>query len=333
MKILSVIICIAAVFVACEKNNDSDPQFRTETISMGTNSVEDVYYSLETGIISSENRADWDIAFSVPLQTATILINEGAGVELYCVGDTSKWATVPGDALSTKNLRFNDKSDWNTGAFNQFATGFPNYGWGTYHGGTPDHNVGGDSLYVIKLTDGTYKKLIIRAKMGVNSVNIVKWANLDGTQEHIASFSTTPYFQTKNFIHYSLVENALKEVEPDDWDLLFTRYIIKVPTGPSTYMNYPVTGVLSYPGLEIAKVTDVHADDATDANSTNGYEDRADVIGSDWKASDPVTHAISIVDSASYFIRKENGSKYQIYFTGYSSLAEGSLTFKINRVE
>ncbi len=331
MKLFSPIILIAVLFVACEKNNDSDPQFKTETISMGTNSSNDIYYSLETGVIGSEARNQWDIAFSTPLQSATVLINEGAGVELYAIEDTSHWAEVP--TYTTLNQRFNDESDWNSGAFNQFNTGFPNYGWGTYHAGIPNHDVGGDSIYVIKLTDGTYKKFMIRVKLGVGSENIIRWADIDGTNEHIARISTTPY-SNKNLIHFSIVDNAIREIEPDNWDLLFTRYQTKIPAGPGTFMQYPVTGVLTRSGIETAKVTGIHPDEATDASSAEGYESRADAIGSDWKERDPNNHAnMYIVDSVSYFIQKEDGSVYQMYFTGYSSLSEGSLELKMKKVE
>lgn len=331
MKLFSPIILTAVLFVSCEKNKDSDPQFKTETISMGTNSSNDIYYSLETGVISSEARNQWDIAFSTPLQSATVLINEGAGVELYAIEDTSHWAEVP--EYTARNQRFNNESDWDSGAFNQFNTGFPNYGWGTYHAGMPNHDVGGDSIYVIKLTDGSYKKFMIRVKLGAGSENIIRWANLDGTMEQTARISTTPY-ANKNFIHFSIVDHAIREIEPDNWDLLFTRYLIKVPSGPNTYMQYPVTGVLTHPGIETAKVTGLHPDEATDASSIEGYESRADVIGSDWKATDPDNHAnIFVIDSISYFIQNEDGTRYQLYFTGYSGFASGSLDFKIKKVD
>ena len=56
----------------------------------------DVYYSLENGIVKSETRANWDIAFTSSKMSASILSNGGSGVELYSYpnGDTNAWATV-----------------------------------------------------------------------------------------------------------------------------------------------------------------------------------------------------------------------------------------------
>ena len=178
------------------------------------------------------------------------MINEGAGVELYCVGDTNAWESVDENTIVGLEPRFNDESDWNAGAFNVNASGFPNYGWGTYHAGNPDHNVGGDSLYVIKLADATYKKFMVRVKLGASGANVIRWADLNGENEMTDVVPTAAY-SNKNLIHYSLVNNEIVEAEPDKtaWDLLFTRYVIKIPTGPSSFMNYSVMGVLSNPDV------------------------------------------------------------------------------------
>ncbi len=85
---------------------------------MGSNSTNDVYYSFAYGISKINVRTEWDIAFSVPLQTATILINEGAGVELYSVGDTYSGTLLHTPNLPSRQPLYNNKSDWTDGAFN-----------------------------------------------------------------------------------------------------------------------------------------------------------------------------------------------------------------------
>lgn len=333
-NLIYAIIAIAIVFTACENDDNSGNSFTDETVSMGANSLDDVYYSLANGEANTITRADWDIAFSVPLQTATILINEGAGVELYCVGDTNYWGSVNENTIDTEEPRYNDKSDWSTGAFNLNAKGFPNYGWGTYHA-AGDHNVGGDSIYVIKLTDGSYKKFMVRVKLGATSSNVIRWADLNGDNEVVKSFSTTPYVDKKHFIHYSLVNMEVVEAEPDmtAWDLLFTRYIVRIPTGPASFMNYPVMGVLSNQGVTVAKVAGIPAEKAVENDVTGDYSDEADVIGSDWKESHPVTHEISLVDSTCYFIKSVDGKKYQLYFSNYGGNTAGSISFKVKKVD
>jgi hypothetical protein len=332
-KTFIFIAMAAAIITACEKDKTSDP-YTEITVSMGANSASDVYYSLANGEVNTVNRTDWDIAFSVPLQTATVLINEGAGVELYCVGDTNAWDAVDENSANGVAPLYNNKSNWSIGAFNINASGFPNYGWGTYHHAT-DHNVWGDSIYVIKLSDGSLKKLMIKVKLGATSSNVIRWANLDGTSQEEDTFSTQPYYDLKHFIHYSLVNKEVVEAEPDmdQWDLLFTRYVIQIPAGPGVIMNYPVMGILSNPDVSVAKVTGIPPKDALDTDATGGYSTNADAIGYDWKVSDPVTHAISLVDSVSYFIQSIDGKKYQLYFTDYGGQSSGTVTFKQKTVE
>jgi hypothetical protein len=333
MRKLTYAVLAIFLVAACEKDKNSDT-FRSETVSMGSNSTMDVYFSMSGGEISSIERADWDIAFSVPLQSATILINEGAGVELYSVGDTNFWASVDENTINQVEQRFNNKSDWSTGAFNVNATGFPNYGWGTYHFNT-DHNVGGDSLYVIRISDGTFKKFMVRVKLGTNSSNIFRWADLNGDNEVTETFTTSPYFDKKHFIHYSLVNQEIVEAEPDmnTWDLLFTRYVIQIPTGPSSVMNYPVMGVLSNPDARVARVTGIVPEEVTSTSIPEEFSEASDVIGHDWKISDPITHEISLADSTGYFVESVDGSTYFMYFTEYGGNTAGTISFKVKNLE
>jgi hypothetical protein len=333
MRNLFIIPLFVTLAMAACNNDDTKVSYKEDTVEMGSGSASDVYYSLAGGAANTVNRADWDIAFSVPVQTATILINEGKGLELYCVGDTNAWGSVNASSIDGLKPRFNNKSDWAIGAFNLNISSQTNFGWGTYH--QAEHNVVGDSIYIIKYPDGSFKKLMIKAKLGATSDNIIRFADADGSNEFTESVSTTPYIGLKNFIHYSLVNKAVVEAEPkfDAWDLLFTRYVIQIPTGPTSFMNYPVTGVLSNSGVSVAKVTGVPVEKAVDTQSESGYVTAADAIGYDWKVSDPVTHEVSIADSVSYFIKSVDGKKYQLYFTDYGGQEAGTITFKVKTVE
>jgi len=333
-KPIIIPLFLLLAIASCKNDNNNSNSFKEATIDMETDQGSDIYYRLANGTTTTAGRTDWDIAFSVPLQTATILINEGKGLELYCVGDTNAWASVNANSITGLKQRFNNKSDWTIGAFNLNASAWPNYGWGTYHQ-NGDHNVGGDSIYIIKFPDQSLMKLMIRAKLGANSGNIIRAANIDGSGEFIDTLLTAPYNELKNFIHYSLINKIVLEVEPkmDEWDLLFTRYVIQIPTGPGSVMNYTVMGVLTNPSVTVAKVTGVPVEKAVDTQSEDGYVTAADAIGYDWKVSDPVTHAVSIADSVSYFIKSVDGKKYQLYFTAYDGQVAGTMDFKVKSVE
>ena len=323
---------VASFLLSCNNDEDTNP-FQQQTISMGTNSNQDVYYSLDQGTVSTVTRTDWDIEFSTSTQSATIRINEGAGVQLYCVGDTNQWDSfVSFDAGSYSEL-LNDKTDWSIGAFNQNASSMINFGWGTYN--MVEHNVYADSIYVIKLSDGNYKKLFIRERNGLTGTYFLRWANVDGSDEVNTSFSCAPYVDQVYFIQYSIVNSEVVEAEPskDNWDFMFTRYNIVIPAGPGMEMVYPVTGVLSNPDVSIAKVTGVPVQSANITDSPSGFSSVADAIGYDWKESDPVTHEISLVDSLSYFIEALDGKTYQLYFTEYGGLDQGIIDFETRTIK
>lgn len=325
---------LAILLFACESKDDPDPeQDQEKTITMGANHTHDVYYNLDNQLQTSVMRSDWDLSFSVPLQTATIRINEGAGVMLYPYGDTTAWNTVDTSGMAYWTPVYNDNSDWMNGAFNRGATGGFNFGWGTYdHAST--FSVWGDSIYVIRLTNGDIKKLFVRKRLGHSDTYELRWANIDGSNQVDASFSPAPYADTKHFIQYSLVTNEVVEAEPDkdDWDLVFTKYIVKIPAGPVT-LDYPVVGVLMKKGLSAAEVSGIPQTEAVYTDAAAGFVEDADVIGWEWKVNDPVTHQTSLDTNVSYFVKPGENNIYKLYFTGYNSAAEGQIVFKVIPVE
>ena len=140
-------------------------------------------------------------------------------------------------------------------------------------------------------------------------------------------------YTDKHFIQYSIVNQEVVEAQPDklSWDLLFTRYNIVIPTGPGMTMIYPVTGVISNPDVKTTEVSGVPVQSAT-FNAAE-LQSGADVIGYDWKVSDPVTHEVSIADSLSYFIESVDGNTYQLYFTEYGGLGQGTIGIKTKNVQ
>ena len=333
MKKLIYLIIIGVILSTSCKKEDCECTAEEVNIFMGANQANDVYYSFNVGEVSSANRSEWDLAFSVPLRTATIRINEGAGVLLYKVGDTTVWEAVDTSGISAWEPLYNDNSQWMRGAFNLEADGF-DFDWAIYdHGNT--HNVIGQYIYVIKLSDGSYKKLYILMRIGNTDTYVLRWADIDGLNQVDDTFSPAAYADSKHFIHYSLVNQEMIEIEPDkdSWDLLFTRYVTKIPAGEDTEIDYPVMGVLMNKDRKAVKVTGIPPADASFTDAEEDFTNQADIIGWDWKIQDPVTHEISIVENTSYFVNISNLGIYKVYFTDYAGEAAGTLTFSQLKVE
>jgi len=104
--------------------------------------------------------------------------------------------TLSGQEIDTSGLYSwpilnNGDDDWENGAFNRNSLGHPDYGWGVYNEFT--HDVVGDSIYVIKLVNGAYKKLWIVDKASSLNIYNFKYANIDGTNEQSIELENNNY--------------------------------------------------------------------------------------------------------------------------------------------
>ncbi len=320
MKYIVIAIILSIVMISCEKDNNNSGTTDV-SISMGPNYMNDVFYGLNDNTITEVNRTNWDIAFGTFVMSPSIIINGGNGVVLYEVSkDTNDWYNpVDTSEISSWPKLNNSLQTWDIGAFSANMGGGFDFGWGVYLG-APSHNVVGNSVFLIKLPDNSAKKILIRMKNGYqNSVNFV-YANIDGSDEINVTISDNNY-ATKEYVYYSLSSNSVIDREPakENWDLLFTQYY-------DTQINYIVTGVLSKPGVTIAKVTGV-APTAADTTMAD-YSSSISTIGYDWKQIDMMTYQYSLADNVSYFVKTTTNHVYQIYFTRFDGSATGNIGLK-----
>ena len=281
----------------------------TDTVSTGAEYVNEVYYNLDSGAVKTVDRA-WDIAFQVSGMGSTIRINGGNGIELYGYpnGDTSHWASLDTAGISGWNKYYNSDSLWSKGAFSQTADGMFDLGWGRYNMTT--HYVTADSLFVIKLSNGSYKKLWIDKL--ASSVYYFKYADLDGGNEIHDTLAKADYLN-KNFGYYSIENEVEIDREPDNasWDLVFTKYGDFVT--PTYFMG--VAGVLGNDGISVNEVSGVHSDDA-DTLGTN-FSSSISAIGYDWKTLNYGTGLYTADDSLTYFVSSNDGDLWKIVFTAF----------------
>jgi len=294
-----------------------------ETVSMGTGYSNENYYSLSSGDEVSVVRDNWDIAFAsngLGSSSSTIRVNGSIGTELYLFSnDTADWATLDTTGFQWSQL-INSETDWSTGAFqNQTPASGLDLGWGTYN--TITHIVSGDRIFLLKLANGVYKKLIIDQLTGGQFT--FHYADLDGSNLVETSVSKSNY-DGKNFGYYSLQNNASLDREPlaDSWDLLFTKYVVDLGGG---YL-YGVTGVLANAGIEVAQANNVN-NVLTESWQGHTFEDNIGTIGWDWKSFNMTTFAYEMEDSLVYFIEDETGNIYKVIFEGFGGSATGDFIF------
>jgi len=297
-----------------------------DVVSIGAGYANQVYYSLENGILKTEPKTNWDICLEQNGRYGAIRINSVNGVELYMVPNATKddWETV---SINTGSIDFwddihNSDTSWVRGAFNVQHTSDPfDLGWGLYDFTT--HDVIGDSIYVVKLSDDSYRKLVIEDL--TDEVWTLKYADLDGGNETnlVIDQNDYPY---RNFIYYSFLNEEVLDREPNrgSWDLLFTQYESYV-TQDTAQQYYPVSGVLSNLNTKVAEVhdVDVNTEDYSNANFATSMSE----IGYDWKEYDFGESAYVVEEDLVYFVQTQKGDIYKIVFTGFGGSSNGDFEF------
>jgi hypothetical protein len=323
----NLIYLLLAVFILSSCDDDPvepDPPISlADSVSMGAGYADEVFYSLANGVVKTSSRSSWDIAFSTDPMSSAILVNEGYGVELrtYPSGDLTSWDEVDIAGIDEWPLMYNSDTSWFFGAFDRNASGHPDYGWGVYN--MLDHNVTGDSLFIIKLSDGSVKKLLIERRAAMTNTFSIKYGDIDqaGETKEIACGD----YLSKNFIYFSLTSGEVVDIEPDSdsWDLLFTKYF-------DESIPYNVSGVLTNVETETAEVRGI---DTSLADTTDGvFSDDISIIGSDWKEFDMGTMTYLVEPDLSYFVKSSDGT-YKIVFTEFEGSASGKIVFDIEKLD
>jgi len=296
-----------------------------DSVQMGPGYANDVYYSFEDGVVAVVPRSNWDIAFHTTIWSATILTNGAStsnGVFLYTYpnADTAGWASVDTVGMAGWPMLYDSEDVWEDGAFSRNATGHPDYGWGKYN--PISHDVVGDSIYILKTSDGQVKKLWIQRKHSAGNTYFIRHANLDGSGEQEQELNINPY-TTKNFVYYSFTTNELIDREPDtaSWDILFTKYMAIQPNGTP----YPVIGV--YNNFEVySNMFYPVGPDFIDYMSMP-FDSTKSPIGWEWKTFDMGSFTWSVADSTAFFVHTRKNNVYKLVFTKFEGSSTGNIVF------
>ncbi|MDX2249013.1 MAG: T9SS type A sorting domain-containing protein [Bacteroidia bacterium] len=296
-----------------------------ETLSLGAGYANESFYSLANGEVKSEPYDNWDLSFQISGFAAAIRVNTAKGLTLKKVpnADAAAWATLDTAGYDSWSFLYDSDESWDRGAFNLGIEPGNDFdlGWGVYNPVT--HHVNGDSLYLLAFADGSVKKLKINSL--ISGVYSFTHANLDGSSE-ITSSLTKSEFSGKFFGYYSFAGDSTLDREPaaTDYDLRFTKYFGLL--APGTY--YPVTGVLSNAGVEVAELrqVDVNAVGIADTAGLT-FSSSISTIGYDWKAFSMSTFTWVLDDSLTYFVKALDGEIYKLTFTGFGGTATGNIEF------
>lgn len=314
MKIITVLLLFICPFIVLG-------QEVSDVVEMGASYENEVYYDLERGFVKKNARSDWDLALSSNTMSASVLINDGADVQLFLLSERAEdWSKV--DTLGKMQMPlYNSDSTWEIGAFNKLSKGVFDYGWADYN--KTSHDLVGKFIYAIVLRDKSVKKIFIEYMKAKGDVQL-KIANLDGSEEQSFSFTKID-FKTNDYAFLSLNDGKFAALQPDreTWDLLFTKYMSEVSMGPTT-AYYPVTGVKHANHVEVAQRDNIPTDN--DDYSGASASSNITTIGSDWKNFNRGTFQYELVEDRTYFV-KSKGNVWKLYFTSFEGSSTGKIGF------
>lgn len=310
---------------------NAHPVTPNDSINTHSNNSEMVYYQLSTGNKTTVSNTDWHLAVSIrptqfpasPLGGTTIRLNEADGVHAYYVPNA--------DAAAFNNLDTTGWQSWtqlhdsdtkiDEGALNsnRASTNIFDFGWGTYN--SINHNVTGDSLYLIELPNGGVKKLLV-VNLDKDTAFNIMYANIDNSDLQNVHIGKAAY-SGKQFVYMDMINDVVRDKEPlaANWDLQFLKYAA-TDVIPDTV--YPVVGVWVNKGTQVGKA------ESADVSSNyfgGTYTTDLNGIGWNWKQYDNQNNAYTITDSLAYFIQALDGHEYKVVFTGYSGSATGIISF------
>jgi hypothetical protein len=220
---------------------------------------------------------------------------------------------------------YNSYNTWLQGAFeaNRDFNDPYDFGWGSYDVTT--HIISGDSIYIIKTMDGDYKAISI--DQYTSNVYNVTYSNLDKSNKVTKALDRTNY-DAKNFFYYSIDNDIVKDLESDtdDWDIVFSKYLILFPGIGS----YGVSGALTNDGVEVSEVH-FAVGGSYSVSDTTTFPMDADIstIGYDWKDA----FAGIVHDTIVYYVKDQFDNVNELKFYKYGGSGTGEFGFTVNGVK
>lgn len=290
------------------------------------------FYNIEDDSRMQVANEDWHIAVTtLGTQDAGVILNEatalsGTPLELYISPTTAFNEVIDPNALTVSLL--NPEDSWLNGAFNTVRDDQDplDYGWGKYDPAA--RKVVGNNIYALKLRSGDFLKIEIVELNGFTYS--IRWAGLDGSNLQSLVINK----QDHPDVGMVLIDlEEVKIIEPmANFDLLFTRYSTPLPTGPGTFLDYNVTGILSGPGVEVAQANGINPASVKWDDYKDSLDARLDILGSDWKSFQGGANPWVIPDDRAYFVKDTDGDVWKIIFIGFEGSSTGNSAFTVEKV-
>ncbi len=315
--------------------------WKMDSAVQGKNYQDNCYYSLTNEKLSkTSDNSVWDLAFYVSASgqfsfSAAVLANSVMGdVNPYSMlvynihRNGAYWDSVSmADTMGMTGPLWNSETSYDIGAFNQNAdtNNLFDFGWGVYN--SSNHNLYGDSIYLIK-KGPIYYKFIVDSLEGANSAWSFRIADIHDTNTTVVTINDSGQYSNKLFAYYDIEKDNILDLEPEiqEWDLNFSKTAPEISFQGQT-VHYPLEMVLANRNVEIAKLENFVPDSLVqDSINYTALENNYSKIGWQWRK--PGTN--DTVGNLSYLVKpmSDTNKIYQVVMNGISGVAEGKVYFQ-----
>ncbi len=319
MKVKYLYIIIALTLASCmSEESPIAPVERTsytETIALGSNYSEQIYYDLENRKIVSSNPFEaWDFALNSLSYRNTIILNTAKFMKIYPMEGKSFEEVSLADYKAIKE----DMWRYDAPSGNQDSTAFGE--WWIDEGTLAPRNL----VYIIDRGKDSEGDAIGHWKMQIVSADEesikFKLQNLRSEEPFTASISKN---DNTNYSMFSIDEQKQVNLAPakDTWDVVFTKHTELLFTSDGEGIWYGVTSLLLNPnGCMATFNTDSTFKEIT-LDSLENYTLSSDrnTIGHDWKYYDLEAGVYMMRYRNTYIIKSRNGYYYKLRFTSFTN--------------
>lgn len=303
----------------------------TQIISTGQGYNFQDYINLTDGTDQQVANTGWDIAFSVEDGEAGIFINESVNssptafpIQAYATF-SDDFSHFPDSSFFLDYPLWNRETSWSYGALNEYREpGDPDdFGWGMFNSNTDE--IDGIFVYAIQLRDGSFLKLQIQSL--INGVYTFRYAEFDGSNEVTKTIDKADH-GGNILAYYSFNSGETVDVEPaEGYDLLFCRYIALLDAGGDS-VAYPVTGILSAKGIEVAQADNVDPETVEFEPYRDSLSSHPEIIGHDWKMFDLGNFEWVINSNLAFFLKTRDAHIWKIVLTDFGGSGNGNTTIE-----
>ncbi|WP_118949515.1 HmuY family protein [Taibaiella helva] len=290
-------------------------------VSIGENYETQVYFSLQTGVVSTSSFKSWDVSFTTGADKDELWMNGGKLVLVYPTGNSNYAAVTALGSIPAQGWKYDNPS----GLSGQSGLGI----------------LGGNNHLneVLIVDDGQknyYKLQILDISATQYKIKAGLLADAQGTSYTLDK--NTDY----NFTFFSFTEGIVRPEPPKKtWDILFTRYrhIYYKYNPDGSDFPYLVNGVLTNPylvqsGGDSTKAYDFYSFNLENAKAFTLAPNR-DVIGYNWKDIDINSGRYTVRPKQIYVIKDQQESLWKLHFTGFydGDGKKGNPSFEYQRIQ